>query len=100
MTLLGWIALVVGSLIVGAVAQWLMAADELPYRWALSSIATFVAGAASSEILFQGGTPEWEGVALWPAVIGGLLVGVIVDMLARYLGRRAPGSKGHGAAVR
>lgn len=97
MTVLGWIIVVVASLIVGVVAQFLLKAESMPYRWALTAIATFIGAAVASELLFNGTTPELEGMALWPAIVGGLVVGIVVDLVVVYISRQ---STGGGAAVR
>jgi uncharacterized membrane protein YeaQ/YmgE (transglycosylase-associated protein family) len=97
-TYLGWIILVVGALAVGAVAQWLFKAD-MPYRWVITAIATFVGAIAASEWLFADWTPEIEGIAVWPAIVGGLVVGVVVDFIAQYYAGQGHGTQGHGVAV-
>jgi len=65
-TLLAWIILVVGAVIVGAVAQWVMKA-EMPFRWVVTAIGAFIGALVSSELLFAGTTPTVEGIAVWPA---------------------------------
>ena len=55
--------------------------------------------AAASEWLFAGTTPDLEGMAVWPAIIGGLMVGVVVDLVAQYVAGPG-GAQRHGAAVR
>ncbi len=100
MTLLAWGYLIVGSLIVGVACQWLMKSD-MPYRWIVTSVATLAGAAASSEWLFSGTTPDVEGLAAWPAVIGGLVVGIVVDVAAQWFaGQQRHGTQGRGAAVR
>lgn len=100
MTLLGWIVLVVGALVVGAVAQWVMQAD-MPFRWVATSIGAAIGAGLASEWLFAGTTPEFEGMAIIPAIVGGLVVGVVVDLAAQwYANRQVHGGQGHGAAVR
>lgn len=96
MTLLGWISVIAGALIVGAVAQWLMPA-RMPFRWVVTALAAFVGAVVTSELLFSGYTPEFEGMAVWPTIIGGLLVAIVVDVIAQYYAGRQ--STGHGAAV-
>ena len=98
MTLLGWIVLIVGAVIVGAVAQWAMKAD-VPNRWVVTAIGAFVGALVPSEWLFADSAPEAEGIALWPALIGGLVVGVVVDVIAQRYGKRELGGHGHGAPV-
>lgn len=97
MTLLGWIVVIAGALLVGVVAQLVRAAD-MPYRWVVTAIGAFLGAAVCSEMLFAGATPDFEGMALWPALIGGLVVGVVVDLVAQiYAGRQ---STGHRAVIR
>lgn len=93
MTYLGWAVLIVGALVVGAVAQWIMESD-LPFRWIATSIGAFVGAAAASEWLFQGTTPEYEGFAIVPAVVGGLVVGLVVDVIAQWYARSRVGGSG------
>ncbi len=99
MTLLGWIVLIVVSVVVALVAQYAMKSETMPYRWIVSAIGIFVGAAVSSEMLFAGTTPEFEGIAVWPAVIGGLIVGAVVDLIAQYYARQNRGGQGHGAPV-
>ncbi len=87
MTLLGWGVLAVGALIVGAVCQWVRAIDALPFRWIVTAIAAFIGAFATSEWLFNSWTPDYEGFAIWPALIGGIVVGVAVDLVAQLLFR-------------
>ncbi len=100
MTPLGWAVLVVGAVIVGVVAQ-LIRGSSLPYRWVITSIAALVGAAGASEWLFSTTTPEYEGFAIWPAIIGGLVVGIAVDLIMQWFAStlEAPG-QGHGAAIR
>jgi uncharacterized membrane protein YeaQ/YmgE (transglycosylase-associated protein family) len=100
MTILGWLILVVGALVLGIAAQFLVRTLDLPYRWIVSSIAAFVGAVGASEWLFTTATPEYEGIALWPALAGGLIVGAVVDLLAIWYSRsREHGGMGHGAPV-
>lgn len=98
MTYLAWIILIVGALIVGVAAQWLFKA-ELPYRWVITSIGAFLGALAASEWLFAGWTPEIEGIAVWPAIVGGLVVGAVVDLVAQYYAGHGHGTQGRGVAV-
>ncbi len=100
MTLLGWVILAVGSVLVAVVAQLLMRTG-FPYRWIVTAVATFVGALGTSEWLFAGTTPEIEGIAVVPAIVGGLVVGIIVDLVAQwYIRREIPGGQGHGSPVR
>jgi uncharacterized membrane protein YeaQ/YmgE (transglycosylase-associated protein family) len=100
MTVLGWLILVVVALVLGIAAQLLVRTPDLPYRWIVSSIAVFVGAVGASEWLFSTATPEFEGIAIWPAIAGGVIVGAVVELLAIWYSRsREHGGMGHGAPV-
>lgn len=95
LTVIGWIALVAGALVVGLVAQALMKQPDAPYRWVVTSIATLIGAVVASEWLLPSTGPAWEGIAFWPAIIGGLVVGLVVDMVMQ---RSIAGRTGHGSS--
>jgi uncharacterized membrane protein YeaQ/YmgE (transglycosylase-associated protein family) len=100
MSVLGWLIVIAGALAAGVIAQLLVKARDLPYRWIASSIAAFIGAAFASEWLLPSATPQFEGIALWPAILGGLAVGGIVDLAAVWYSRsRMHGGQGHGAPV-
>lgn len=86
--LLGIGALVVGALVIGVVAQ-AIGEVETGYDWLLTGVAAFVGGFVASEwiVAWQAFGPVWDGLAIGPAIIGGLVLGVIVDAIVRYLNR-------------
>lgn len=97
MTVLGWVILVVGGLVIGVAAQWLLKSDW-PYRWVITAIAAVAGAWVASEVLFTTWTPEIEGIVAWAAVVGGLVVGIVADLIAWYLSRQQAGDgQGHGA---
>ena len=101
MSVLGWIIVIVGALVLGLVARALVMTEDLPYRWVASSVGAFVGAVGASEWLFAGTLPEIEGIAVWPAIAAAVIVGGIVDLIAIWYSRsRAHGGQGHGAAVR
>lgn len=101
MSVFGWIIVIVAALALGLVAQLLIKTEALPYRWVISAVGAFLGAIAGSEWLFPTATPEFEGIAVWPAIIGGLIVGVVVDLLMVWYDRtQLHGGQGHGAAVR
>lgn len=81
----GAVLLVGGALVVGAVAQ-LIGNVRLGYEWVITAIAAFVGALVASEFITAWRTfePVWDGVALVPALLGGLVVGAIVDIVVRY----------------
>jgi uncharacterized membrane protein YeaQ/YmgE (transglycosylase-associated protein family) len=100
MSVLGWIILIIGALVLGIAAQYLVKTENLPYRWVATSIAAFLGAVAASEWLFIDATPEVEGIAVWPALFGALIVGGIVDLVGIWYARtRMHGGQSHGAPV-
>ena len=81
----GAILLVVGALVIGGIAQFI-GDVRLGYEWVLTAIAAFVGALVASEWItaWREFDPVWDGVALVPALIGGLVVGAIVDVVVRY----------------
>jgi uncharacterized membrane protein YeaQ/YmgE (transglycosylase-associated protein family) len=83
---LGWLALAVGALIFGAIAQFVGEA-RTGYEWLIDGVAAGVGALVASEFIvaWQTFEPVWDGLALVPAVIGGLVVGIVVEVVTRYL---------------
>ncbi len=99
MTLLGWIIIIGGALVVGIIAQMLERLFD--YEWLVTGAAAFVGAVAASEWLFPSWAPEWEGIAIWAALVGGLVVAVVVDLIERYFVSTSGGQTlGHGTATR
>lgn len=86
----GWILLIVGALVIGLVAQYLIR-RELGYEWIWVSLGAGIAGFVASEYDLVGlgkwGT-EYVNIAIYPAVIAAVAVGAIVALLV-YYGERA-----------
>jgi uncharacterized membrane protein YeaQ/YmgE (transglycosylase-associated protein family) len=82
----GWIVLIGGALVFGVVAQ-LIGETETGYEWLVDAVAAFVGALAASEIVtaWRGFEPVYDGLALVPALVGGLLVGTLVELVTRYL---------------
>ncbi len=81
----GAVLLIIGALVIGVAAQFI-GALKTPYHWIIVSIAALVGGLFCSEFITDWRTfePVWEGLALVPALIGGLVVGVVADIVARF----------------
>jgi uncharacterized membrane protein YeaQ/YmgE (transglycosylase-associated protein family) len=98
LTLLGWAAVVVAALAFGLIAQFVGEA-RLGYEWLADAVAFAIGAVVASEFVvsLQTVEPVWEGIALLPALIGGLALGVIVEMVTR----RATGGTytGHPASI-
>lgn len=82
----GWALLGVGALVIGVIAQW-VGTTETGFEWLVVFVAAFLGGLVASEFLtalrtFQ---PVWDGLALVPAAVGGLVVGGIADVATRVM---------------
>lgn len=79
------VLLVVGALVIGVVAQ-VIGEVRVGWEWAATGAGALVGGYLGSEAL--GGLSTWglefDGLFVLPALIGGLVVGFIVDALSRY----------------
>jgi uncharacterized membrane protein YeaQ/YmgE (transglycosylase-associated protein family) len=82
----GWILLIVGALVFGVVAQFVGEA-ETGYEWLVDAIAFAVGAVVASEFVTAWRTvdPVWDGLALIPALLGGLAVGLVVEVVTRYI---------------
>ena len=94
----GWIVLVAGALVVGVVAQ-LIGDTETNYEWVVTAIAAFLGALVASElvVVWRGFEPVYDGLALVPAVAGGLAVGIVADLVTRF-GTGGSYTTAHGAA--
>ena len=82
----GWIALILGALVFGAIVQ-LTTDAPTGFEWVVAAIAAEVGALVASELVVAWRTvePVWEGLALLPALIGGIVVGVVVELASRFL---------------
>ena len=91
----GWVVLIAGALLFGVAAQ-LIGETRTGYEWVIDGIAAFVGGLVASEFIlaWQSAGPVFDGLALVPALIGGLAVGLVVEVATRYLtgGHYTPGA--------
>ena len=83
--LTGWIVLIVGAVIFGAAAQ-AVGETRTGYEWLVDGVAAAIGALAASEFIvsWRAFEPVFDGLALVPALIGGLVVGVIVEVATRY----------------
>ena len=84
--IVGWIVLIVGSLLFGMIAQFVGEAGT-GFEWLGDAIGFGVGALVASEFIvaFQAVQPAFDGLALAPALVGGLVLGVIVEVATRYL---------------
>ena len=85
MTVWGAVILIVGALVIGVISQFI-GDVRTPYHWIVVAIAALVGGVFASEMVtaWQTIEPVWEGVALLPALVGGLVLGVVADAVMRF----------------
>ena len=82
---IGLAILIVGALAIGVIAQF-VGETETGYEWLVVGVAAFVGGLVASEFIsaWRGFDPVYEGLALIPALIGGLVLGLVVEVATRY----------------
>ena len=82
----GWLVIVAGALLFGVIAQFI-GETRTGFEWLVDGIAAFAGALIASEfvISFRGYEPVFDGLALVPALIGGLALGVVVELATRYL---------------
>jgi uncharacterized membrane protein YeaQ/YmgE (transglycosylase-associated protein family) len=83
--IIGWLTIVVAALAFGVVAQ-LVGETRTGYEWLVDAIAVAVGAIVASEfvIAWQAIVPVFDGLALIPALFGGLAVGLIVEVITRF----------------
>jgi len=81
----GWLALIAGALLFGLVAQFI-GETRTGFEWLVDAIAVVVGALITSEFIvaWQGFEPVFDGLALIPAAMGGIVVGLIVEIVTRY----------------
>jgi uncharacterized membrane protein YeaQ/YmgE (transglycosylase-associated protein family) len=86
MTLFEAIVLVLGAIIVGAIAQYI-GRTVIGYEWIFAATGALVGGWLGSEAFGAVSTwgPAIDGLYLVPALIGGVFLGAVVDAVARLL---------------
>jgi uncharacterized membrane protein YeaQ/YmgE (transglycosylase-associated protein family) len=82
----GWVVVIVGALVFGAVAQ-IVGETRTGVEWLVDAIAAGIGALFASEFIvaWQTFEPTWDGLALVPALLGGLVVGLVVEIATRYL---------------
>ncbi len=80
---------IIAALIFGVLVQMYFQ-PKTPYEWLITGAAAAIGAWLASEITwtqwFTGLTdlgPQWDGLLIIPAVIGGIVLGAIVEALAR-----------------
>ncbi|HLA17468.1 MAG TPA: hypothetical protein VJZ72_11260 [Candidatus Limnocylindrales bacterium] len=86
-----WALVIGGGLVFGVIAQF-VGRTETGWEWLIDGIGFVVGAVVASELIiaFQTVEPMWEGLALVPALIGGIVVGLLVDVATRYVTGGSP----------
>jgi uncharacterized membrane protein YeaQ/YmgE (transglycosylase-associated protein family) len=81
----GWVVVLVAALVFGVVAQ-IIGETRTGYEWLVDAIAFAIGAVVASEFVigWRAIEPVWDGLALLPAAIGGLVLGLIVEIVTRY----------------
>jgi uncharacterized membrane protein YeaQ/YmgE (transglycosylase-associated protein family) len=84
--LAGWLLLIVGAAIFGIAAQ-LIGETANGYEWVVDGIAAGVGALVGSEFIvaWQATGPVFDGLAIVPALVGGLVVGIVAAFATRFL---------------
>jgi uncharacterized membrane protein YeaQ/YmgE (transglycosylase-associated protein family) len=82
----GWTVAILGALAFGVIAQ-LIGEANFGFEWVVDAVAALVGAIVASEFIVGLSTyePVWDGLALVPAIVGGLVAGITVALLTRYL---------------
>jgi len=82
----GWALIVVGALAFGVIAQF-VGETRTGYEWLIDAIAAAIGAVVASEFVigWRAFDPVVDGLAIVPAVVGGLVVGLAVEVITRFL---------------
>jgi hypothetical protein len=88
--LAGWIVLIVGAAVFGLVAP--LFGRSVQYEWLVGGVAAFIGALVASEfvIAWQAFEPVFDGVALIPALVGGLVIGIAAVVVLRLASGSEP----------
>ena len=82
----GWIAVIGAALIFGILASSI-GETRTGYEWLVDTVAAAVGAIVASEFIvaWQSFGPMFDGLAIVPALIGGLAVGAIAEVATRMV---------------
>ncbi|CAN5768420.1 hypothetical protein BH23CHL7_BH23CHL7_05330 [soil metagenome] len=88
--LLGWLVLIVGAIVIGIAVQ-LIGEGAFTFEFVATAIGAGIGALVLSEFIVEmrAFAPVWEGLAIIPALAGGMIVGAIVAVVTRYLALNA-----------
>jgi uncharacterized membrane protein YeaQ/YmgE (transglycosylase-associated protein family) len=81
----GWLLLIVASVVFGAIAQF-VGETCFGYEWLVDAIAFGIGAIVASEFIvdWRAIEPVWDQVALVPGLVGGLVLGVVTELMTRF----------------
>lgn len=82
----GWLVLFAGALLFGVIAQFI-GETRTGYEWLVDGVAAALGAVIASEFIISARTfePVWDGLAIVPALVGGLVLGIVVELITRFL---------------
>jgi uncharacterized membrane protein YeaQ/YmgE (transglycosylase-associated protein family) len=82
----GWLVILAGALLFGFAAQFI-GETRTGYEWLVDGVAAALGAVVASEFIISARTwePVWDGLAIVPAIIGGLALGIVVELATRYM---------------
>ncbi len=80
-----WALLIAAALVFGIVAQYI-GETRTGYEWLVDAIAFAIGALVASEFVtaWRAIEPVWDQMALVPALLGGLVLGVVVEVVTRF----------------
>lgn len=81
-----WALLIVAGLVFGVIAQFI-GQTRTGFEWLIDAIAFVAGGLVASEFVigWRAITPMWDEMSLIPAALGGLVLGVVVEVVTRII---------------
>jgi uncharacterized membrane protein YeaQ/YmgE (transglycosylase-associated protein family) len=82
----GAVLLIVAAIVFGAIAQF-VGETHTGFEWLVDAIAFGIGALVASEFITSWRTfePVWNGLAIVPALVGGLVVGIVVELATRFM---------------
>ncbi len=82
----GWLLLIIAALAFGVIAQSI-GEIRTGYAWFVDAIGFGVGALVASEFVlaWRSFEPVWDSLALVPALLGGLVIGIVVEVATRDL---------------
>lgn len=84
--LAGWFLVIAGGVIFGLIAQYI-GETRTGYEWLVDGVAAVLGAVIASEFIVSMRTfePVYDGLAIVPAIVGGLVLGIVVEIATRYV---------------